>query len=119
MFRPTSHDGSPAYEEYMAVRTAQRALDLVGRAIHSFEGFIKASVVTSVCAKLSSLCEVCPSLILDLSELALEVAAGVTEGSSPHKTTPEQGGSGGLISSSPAAPGSPGCSRKTSLCFSL
>ena len=79
MLRPTAHDGCSICKEHLAIRTAQGTLDLVCRAIHCLEGFIEASVVTNVCALLSSYCEVGPPLVLDVLKLALVVATNATE----------------------------------------
>jgi len=86
MLRPAAQNRCLFCEEHPAVRTAQRTLHLVSRAVHCLEGFIEASVVTSVCTMLSSLCEVGPPLVLDDLKLALKVSASVTEGSLLHRT---------------------------------
>lgn len=86
MLRPAPQDRRLACEERLAVRTAQRTLDLVSRATDCLEGFVEASVVNGIGTQLSSLCEVGPPLVLDLTKLALEVAASVTEGSFLHGT---------------------------------
>ena len=48
--------------------------------IHCLEGFVEASVVSRICVLLSSVCEIGPPLILDLSKRVLEDAAKETEG---------------------------------------
>ncbi len=86
MLRSTTQNGGLVCKKHLHICTAQGNLDPVYRVSNYLEGFVEASVVTSVCVLLSSLCKIGPLLILDLSKLALEDAANETEGIPTHKT---------------------------------
>ena len=84
----------------MPISTAQETPDPVSRAIRCLEGFIEASVVTWVSALLSSLCEIGPPIILDLSNIVLEDAANETgKQPPPLDITADPGVFGRMISS--------------------
>ena len=57
---------------------------MVREAVDFFYSLVEAPVVTSVGAKLGFLCEVGPPLVLDNSQLALEIAVCSAEGSFLH-----------------------------------
>ena len=59
---------------------------MVYETIHLHEGFVEASIVTSVHALLSSFCEVGSALVMYHLKLGLEVAAAAMEGGFLHRT---------------------------------
>jgi hypothetical protein len=78
-------DGRLVRVKGLAISTAQGTLDLMGGAVNILDGFVKAPIVSGVSTKLSPYCQLGPPLILHVSKLSLEFAAGKAEGSFLHR----------------------------------